>query len=70
MGAGVVMPGTRFYYLEVEDNTHLGISVEDYKNDKSLKGEFIRLVLTQPQLSDEEKEKIISCGLKALMGEV
>ena len=61
---------SRFYYLEVEDNTHLGISVEDYKNDKSLKGEFIRLVLTQPQLSDEEKEKIISCGLKALMGEV
>ena len=37
-------------------------------NDRSLKGEFIRLVLSSP-LTDEEKDTVIECGLYALMGE-
>ena len=58
-----------FYCFEVKDESHLEISADDYKNDKSLKGEFIRLVLSRDELSEEEKESIIDCGLKALMGE-
>ena len=60
----------RYYYFEVKDETRLGISIDDYKYDKSLKGEFIRLVLSEENISLEDKERIITTGLAALMGEV
>lgn len=59
----------RFYYFEIKDSSKLTTRAEDYKFDKSLKGEFIRLCLANDALSDEEKEKIIHCGLSALAGE-
>ena len=59
----------RFYYLEIKDSSKLSTRAEDYKYDRSLKGEFIRLCLDDRSLSDEEKEKIIHCGLSALAGE-
>ena len=45
------------------------IDPEDYRYDKSLKGEFIRTVLSSPETDGITKEKIISCGINALMGE-
>ncbi len=60
---------SRYFYLEVKDESRLRISAEDYKNDKSLKGEFIRLVMAKEALSDEEKAAVIECGLRALAGE-
>ena len=59
----------KFYYFEIKDNSRLSVSAEDYANDKSLKGEFIRLVLLDSTLSDKEKDDIISVGISALMGE-
>ncbi len=61
--------GESFYYFEIKDNSRLSISAEDYLNDKSLKGEFIRLVLLDDSLSEKEKDDIISAGIFALMGE-
>lgn len=61
--------GGRYYYFEVKDESRLEINPEDYKNDKSLKGEFIRMVSADASLSDSDKDKIISVGLHALMGE-
>ncbi len=58
-----------FYYFEIKDESKLEISPEDYAKDKSLKGEFIRLVLSDKKLSDEEKDKIILTGIRALMGD-
>lgn len=58
-----------FYHFEVKDETSLRIDPEDYKYDRSLKGEFIRLVTSKTDLSDAEKDKIIKTGLAALMGE-
>ena len=58
-----------YFYLEVKDESRLRISSDDYKNDKSLKGEFIRLVLSEDGLSQNDKEAIIECGLRALSGE-
>ncbi|MBE6644082.1 MAG: DNA repair exonuclease [Ruminococcaceae bacterium] len=58
-----------YFYLEVKDQSKLRISADDYKNDKSLKGEFIRLVISKEGLSDEEKSAIIECGIRALAGE-
>lgn len=58
-----------FYLLYVEDCTKPAISYEDYRYDISLKGEFIRLVLSASDLNEEEKEKVIMEGLHALAGE-
>ena len=61
--------GAKYFYFETKDTSKLRISAEDYKNDKSLKGEFIRLVLSKGELSDDEKAEIIECGIRALAGE-
>ena len=58
-----------FYFLRIEDHTRPVIHYEDYRYDSSLKGEFIRLVLSAPDLSEEDKEKIILEGIHALSGE-
>ena len=58
-----------FYHFEIKDETSLKIDPEDYKYDRSLKGEFIRLVASKSDLSDKEKDDIIRVGLAALMGE-
>ena len=59
----------RFYYFEVKDSSKIAINPEDYKFDKSLKGEFIRTVSADTTLDQVTKEKIIACGINALMGE-
>lgn len=58
-----------FYHFEIKDESSIRINPDDYKYDRSLKGEFIRLVSAKSDLSDEEKDKIIRTGLAALMGE-
>ena len=58
-----------FYYLKIIDKPIIKIDYMKYQNDVSLKGEFIRLVLEQVDLSEEEKSKIISTGIKALSGQ-
>ena len=60
----------RFYHFEAKDDSATYIDPEVYKYDKSLKGEFIRLVLSKEDISDEEKDKRIRTGLAALMGEL
>lgn len=61
--------GDRYYCFEVKDKTRLRLSASDYENDKSLKGEFIRLVMGKEDLSVSDKEEIVACGLAALFGE-
>ena len=61
--------GGSFYHFEIEDSSRARIDPEDYRYDKSLKGEFIRLVMSKPDLDESDKELIIRCGLAALMGE-
>ncbi len=59
----------KFYHFEVIDSSLPEINKEDYENDRSLRGEFIRSVMADTRLSDEEKGEVISCGLYALVGE-
>ena len=59
-----------YYYAEIKDETRLLISADDFKNDISLKGEFIRSVIEDDTLSDKEKEAVINLGLNVLMEEV
>lgn len=58
-----------FYFLKIEDKPKIKIDYMKYKNDISLKGEFIRLVLEQKDLSEEEKSRVIYTGIKALSNE-
>ncbi|MBO5879763.1 MAG: DNA repair exonuclease, partial [Clostridia bacterium] len=55
-----------FYYVEIKDETHTKISADDFKNDISLKGEFIRSVISDGSLTDKEKNAIINLGLEVL----
>jgi len=59
----------RFYYFEVKDISRIAINPDDFRHDKSLKGEFIRTVSSDATLDEETKERIIACGINALMGE-
>ena len=55
--------------FEVKDSSRPHINPEDYKYDKTLKGEFIRAVMADESLDDGMKARVISCGINALMGE-
>ncbi len=58
----------RFFFARIRDNSTMQISADDYKNDISLKGEFVRSVLSS-ELSEEEKQQVILYGIRALRGE-
>lgn len=58
----------KFFYAKVYDKTSLKVDLEDYAQDKSVRGEFVRTVW-ESKLSNEEKSKIIACGLAALKGD-
>jgi DNA repair exonuclease SbcCD nuclease subunit len=58
-----------YFHLEIKDESRLYINPEDYKFDKTLKGEFIRLCLSEEDLDNEERELMIRSGLSALAGE-
>jgi len=58
----------QYFFAKIIDESKLAISVEDYKYDISLKGEFIRNALASDR-SDQEKEQIIRYGIQALTGE-
>ncbi len=57
-----------FYFGRVKDITKLAINIEEYRYDATLKGEFIRLVLSS-FLEEETKEQVILTGIRALSGE-
>jgi DNA repair protein SbcD/Mre11 len=57
-----------YFFVKIKDETRMAIHPEDYKNDISLKGEFIRLVLAS-DAEEKEKATMIRTGLQALLGE-
>ena len=65
----LITENEKYYYFEIKDSSRIAINPDDYKLDKSLKGEFIRAVSADNTLDENMKEKIIACGIGALMGE-
>jgi len=59
-----------FFFLKVQDDTKEKIDFESFRNDISLKGEFVRQVEADTTLSEEEKARIIKAGFQALKVEV
>lgn len=57
-----------FWFVKIKDESRLTIDRKTYAYDLSLKGEFVRAVLASNH-SEEDKERIINCGIRALSGE-
>ena len=60
--------GKRFYYFDIKDKTSIRIDYDAYMEDKSLKGEFVRLMQMEA-LPEEERTAIIDLGIRAILGE-
>ena len=58
-----------FFYLKVYNELKKTINIDDYKNDFSLKGEFVRNISSNSNLTAEEKEELLNIGMKLLNGE-
>ena len=56
-----------FFCVKIKDESRLEIDRESYEHDVSLRGEFVRLVMASDK-RDEEKQHIITLGLRALSG--
>jgi hypothetical protein len=58
-----------YYFLKIYDESRLKVDYSIFMQDESLKGEFIRTVMNQSDLSEEEKAVIVRYGMQALAGE-
>lgn len=59
----------QFYFVKIEDGTVPKVDVSRFLPDASLKGEFVRTVMSAEDLSSEEQAAVIRCGLRAIAGE-
>lgn len=60
---------SEFYYVTVSDKTTLSVDIDKFAMDISLRGEFVRQVRQNEDLSDEDKSVVIRYGLQILDGE-
>nr|WP_314633242.1 DNA repair exonuclease [uncultured Oribacterium sp.] len=58
----------RVFFLEIQDESELSWNREEAMKEKSLKGEFLRVVAGADNLSKEEQEEIIALGIGLLQG--
>lgn len=56
----------KYFCIRFKDDTRIKIDIEKYIDDISLKGEFVRSVIGDLTLSEEEKIEIINVGFKAM----
>ena len=54
--------------MKVYDHSSIQIDYESFKLDRTLKGEFVRL-MQQQDMPEEQRAAIIEIGIKAVMGE-
>lgn len=59
----------RFYFVKVYDETCLAVDYNAFAMDASLKGEFIRTVMSEEGIDEEQKAEVIRYGIQALAGE-
>ena len=56
-----------YFVLKIEDHSEYVVFYDEYQYDESLKGEFVRTVMGEPGLSEEEKAEILRYGFSFLM---
>ena len=57
-----------FYYFDIRDESRLELRPEDYMNDVSLRGEFIRTVMAS-DMEEADRDAVLMLGLRALSGQ-
>ena len=57
-----------FHYFEYRNCAEPVIHSEDFVCDATLKGEFVRTVNAADDLSEDERVRVLRCGLRALSG--
>ena len=58
----------KYFFVKCYDHTKTLVDYDSFLYDKSLKGEFVRLVQAQ-DMDEDQKAKIIELGIRAIMGE-
>ena len=58
----------RFFFFKVYDRTRINIDYDSFMGDRSLKGEFAR-IMQQADIPEDKKARIVEIGMKALMEE-
>lgn len=61
---------TRYFFARLHDETTFRIDAEEYLHDRSLRGEFVRMVMADGSIPEEEKAEVIRCGFQAMDGEI
>ena len=56
------------FFLEIQDESELSWNREEAMKEKSLKGEFLRVLAAADNLSKDEQEEIIALGMGLLQG--
>ena len=51
---------SRFFFYRLKDESRLAVRPEDYVNDVSLRGEFVRRVFAIEDLSEEDRVRMLS----------
>lgn len=57
-----------YYFICTKDVTKRKIDEKKYLNEISLRGEFIRTVLNDSTIKDDDKKEIVALGLRMLEG--
>lgn len=60
---------SQYFFVKIYDETTLKIDAEDYMLDESLKGEYVRMIMQDDALTEEDKAIIIRYGLQVIAGE-
>lgn len=55
-----------FLHAELKNETRLAVNFDALKREQTLRGEFVRLVMEDETLTDEEKREIAECGIHAV----
>ncbi len=58
-----------YYAVKIADETEFSVDYTAFYRDESLKGEFVRTVMSEEKLSPEERAMIVRYGIQALAGE-
>ncbi len=59
------MLGDSFLHIEIKNKTRLAMNLDLLKQEHTLRGEFVRLVLQDDSLTEEEKQEVLECGIHA-----
>lgn len=59
-----------YFFVKIVNDSRYKLNISDYAHEESLKGEFVRLIANDTELSNQDKMQIINIGIKALTNDL